>query len=123
MRRQRDPIEELSAAIVEETQADGVAVKISHSNRDGYGIAGASVIQVEAGLSPDPILLWHEQGNDFWIEFGNGIPDAAWWSQGDDLGVLAKVISAALTGGLQVSGARVTVRVDGMKPIRLAERF
>ena len=116
-------VEQLSAAIAAEAEAHGLAVNISCSQRDGYGMVGASVIQVDSDAFGDPILLWHERGNDFWIEFGNGIPDAAWWSKGDDLALLAKVVAACLTGGLDVTRGRITVRVDGMKPIRLADRL
>ncbi|HWU31554.1 MAG TPA: hypothetical protein VN108_01700 [Marmoricola sp.] len=123
MSREREPIEELSAAIAEQAHADGLAIKISRARRDGYGLVDAPVIQVETGGSTDPILIWHEQGNDFWIEFGNGIPDAAWWSKGHDLGVLAKVVAQAVAGELQVVDGRVIALVNGIGPVRLAERL
>ena len=69
----RDAVNELQRAVSDAAVGRGLELDLIRSTGDGYGGTGTPILTVASRTRSEPIVLWHEHGNDFWIEFGEGV--------------------------------------------------
>jgi hypothetical protein len=118
-----DAVGRLQKFLEEEAASSGIAVTLTRSKLHGFGLTDAALLGVRIQGGQEPMQLWHERGNDFWLELGDDLLTAAWWGGGDDLRLLAGCVRALLVGDYEVRRGRVVVRPNTEDPITLAERL
>ncbi len=109
-------LDQLSRDIVDLARANEVLVEARIGADDGFGAKQMPTVTV-SGPQVDSVVLWREDGEDFWIEVAG--ETATWTGHGRRYAILPEVVLALVRGDYQVGPDGITVRVADRKPFLL----